>query len=126
MGVSKTTTRFLVQNTEQRWVINPGGGGMEDNESYFGQADEQRFDVSVTKRGPQGWYGSWTRLLAISMAAWPTGPPQLCSSTTAEDSLCCIPGAPRAPEGPKTAACLPAAPGYPQTDTGAHQIPVWW
>lgn len=37
MGVSKTTARFLVQNTEQRWVINPGGGGMEDNESYFGK-----------------------------------------------------------------------------------------
>lgn len=103
MGVSKTTTRFLVQNMEQRWVINPGGGGVEDNESHFGQADEQSFDASVTKRGPQGWYGSWPRLLAISMAAWPMGPPQPCSSATAED--CRIPGAPRALGGPKTAAC---------------------
>lgn len=79
----------------------PRGGGVEDNESHFGQADEQSFDASVTKRGPQGWYGSWPRLLAISMAAWPMGPPQPCSS--AED--CSIPGAPRALGGPKTAAC---------------------
>lgn len=47
----------------------PGGEGMKDNESPFRQADEQSFHDSVTQTGPQGWCGSWLRLLAISIAA---------------------------------------------------------
>lgn len=78
MGASKTATRFLEQNSEQRWVISPGGGGMEDNESPFRQADEQSFHASVTQRVPQGWCGSWSTLLAISMAARPMPPTPSC------------------------------------------------
>lgn len=122
-GVSKTTSRLLVQNMGQRLVISPGDGGVEDNESHFRQADGQSFGVSLTKRGSQGWYGSWLRLFAISMAGWPVGPPKPCSSVTAEDSLCHIPGVPEAPGCPQAAACPAAAPGYPWTDTWAHQIP---
>ena len=54
MGVSNIIPRFVVQTTGQRFLLNPGGKGEEDNESYFRQADGQSFDISATKRGPQG------------------------------------------------------------------------
>lgn len=122
MGLSKIT-RFLLQNREQRLVINSGGGGVEDHENHFRQADGQNFDVSTTKTGPQGWDGSWPRFLAISMAGWLMGPPVPCSSAPAEDSFCWVVGAPTAPGGPETAACPTAAPENPQADTCTHQIP---
>ena len=121
MGLSKITM-FLVQHRGQRLVINPGGGGVEDNESHFRQADGQSFDVSATKR-LTGLVGVLAKTPCYFHGWMADGPTHTMLVSPCRDSFSWIVGAPTVPGGPKTAACPTAAPGYLRADTCARQIP---
>lgn len=112
MGVSKITSRFLVQTTGQRLLLTPGAGVVEDNDSHFRQADGQALTFRPPREAHRAAVGVGQDFL-LSPRLDADGPTQAMLSATTDNSLCGITGRPKAPQGRKPDACPHTAPGHP-------------